>query len=303
VDAYMTKPVRQSQLYDCLATVLGQSLQKEEPHRTTLPAPPISGAATTQRRPLILVAEDNAVNQKLAVRMLEKLGYRADVVANGREALEALSCIPYAAILMDCHMPEMDGFEATVEIRTREKLMGTHISIIAMTANAMQGDKEQCLAAGMDDYLSKPVSPQELKTVLTQWIRPTDVPVPTPLSSPAPTLAPAFNFEEALARMEGDRQLLGEIATLFLQSCPKLLTQLQDALSHQDAKALEQAAHALKGSAGNFSATAVFDAARSLEKMGRQGDLAQAPAVLGTLEHELSRLQSSLAALNTEVAA
>lgn len=125
--------------------------------------------ASGRSRPLILVAEDNIVNQKLAVRLLEKMGYRADVVANGLEALEACSRISYAAILMDCLMPEMDGFEATAAIRLREQAINVHIPIIAMTANAMQEDKERCLAVGMDDYLSKPIKPDVLRTTLERW--------------------------------------------------------------------------------------------------------------------------------------
>ncbi len=117
----------------------------------------------------ILVAEDNIVNQKVAVRMLEKLGCRVDVAANGLEALEASIQIPYALIFMDCHMPEMDGYKATSTIRRHESRTGSHIPIVAMTANAMHGDREQCLAAGMDDYVSKPVKSEDLLAILQKW--------------------------------------------------------------------------------------------------------------------------------------
>ena len=165
IGATLTKPVRQSQLYDGIATALGKG-REERP-----------AAATRKRRPLrrlargaprVLVAEDNQVNQKVAVHMLEGMGYRADVVGNGREAVEALSRIPYAAVLMDCQMPEMDGYEATAEIRNREG-PDQHTPIIAMTASAMRGDKERCLAAGMDDYLTKPVRSKEMAAVLARW--------------------------------------------------------------------------------------------------------------------------------------
>ncbi|MDQ6759888.1 MAG: response regulator [Acidobacteriota bacterium] len=120
-------------------------------------------------RPSILIAEDNLINQKVIERMVQKLGYRADLVANGREALEALTRMPYGLVFMDCQMPEMDGFEACREIRNRD-LGGTRIPVIAITANAMKGDRERCLAAGMDDYVSKPFKQDDLKNVIEKWI-------------------------------------------------------------------------------------------------------------------------------------
>jgi two-component system sensor histidine kinase/response regulator len=174
IAAYLTKPVRHSQLFDCLRLVIGTS-------------PPAAMPASWTRRPLIdryrlaqvkahaqpriLVAEDNLINQKVAVRLLETLGYRADVAVNGHEVVEAWARIAYAAVLMDCQMPQMDGYEATVVIRQREG-SSRHTPIIAMTANAMQGDREKVLAAGMDDYISKPVEVDALATVLRRWIPP-----------------------------------------------------------------------------------------------------------------------------------
>ncbi|MDQ4144439.1 MAG: PAS domain S-box protein [Actinomycetota bacterium] len=166
IAATLTKPVRQSQLYDGIATALGKDVE-ERP------------AASRRRRlrrlaqgaPRVLVAEDNQVNQKVAAHMLEGMGFRADVVGNGREAVEALSRVRYAAVLMDCQMPEMDGYEATAEIRRREG-SERHTPIIAMTASAMRGDKERCIAAGMDDYLTKPVRSKEMTAVLARWTRP-----------------------------------------------------------------------------------------------------------------------------------
>jgi two-component system sensor histidine kinase/response regulator len=163
---YLVKPIRQSQLYDCLVTVL------------RLPATPTPSTLVPQHRiadvpaPMrtrILVAEDNVVNQKVARRMLEKLGCRVDVVANGREALDALVQQPYDLVFMDCQMPEMDGYAATKAVREREQQTGSHIPIIAMTANALQGDRETCLEAGMDDYVRKPVQAAELLAMLQKW--------------------------------------------------------------------------------------------------------------------------------------
>ena len=183
LDGYLTKPVRQTHLWGCLTTIMGrvspQSMSAPLATRHTVEEEHV------RNRPPILVVEDNPVNQKLAVRLLEKMGYRADVAANGLEAVAATGRIPYAAVLMDCQMPEMDGFEATRIIREREESQSKEtddptldetfgdqvprIPIIAMTANAMQGDQERCLAAGMDDYISKPIKPELLRTTLQRW--------------------------------------------------------------------------------------------------------------------------------------
>ena len=194
--AYLTKPVRESLLYECLLAVVTPPAQvpASEGHsagRTARPALVTRHSlaeANARVTAKILVAEDNVVNQKVVVRVLEKLGYRVDLVANGLEALDALARIPYAAVVMDCQMPEMDGFAATREIRRREAMgkgpeankgeegsfllphASRHVPIIAMTANAMQEDRDRCLAAGMDDYLSKPVQPKLLAEVLARWI-------------------------------------------------------------------------------------------------------------------------------------
>ena len=169
INAYLTKPVRPSHLFDCVISVMASTSTLQQPEPTLRASLQPAGSMSPPSLPLILVAEDNVVNQKLAVRLLEKLGYRADVVANGLEALEALSRIAYAAVLMDCQMPEMDGFAATRTIRMRERTTGMHLPIIAMTANAMQGDKERCLEAGMDDYIAKPVKLEILKATLERW--------------------------------------------------------------------------------------------------------------------------------------
>jgi two-component system, sensor histidine kinase and response regulator len=174
IAAYLTKPVRQSQLFDCLMLVMGTPTEAARPSpRATRPLINRHRLAEAKARthPRVLVAEDNRVNQKVAVRLLEKLGYRADVAANGHEVVEALARIPYAVVLMDCQMPRMDGYEATAAIRQREG-PSRHTPIIAMTAHAMQGDRERVLAAGMDDYIAKPVQADALATVLRRWIPP-----------------------------------------------------------------------------------------------------------------------------------
>lgn len=187
LEGYLLKPVRQAQLYDCVSLVLGGSVTKAATDRGT--APPLitrhSLAETVARdRGRLLLVEDNPINQKVAAKMLEKLGCRVDVVANGVEALEALPKVPYAMIFMDCQMPEMDGFEATRRIRKREGLEQApgrppKMPIIAMTANALQGDRERCLEAGMDDYLSKPLAANELRAALERWLPLTNLDQPT----------------------------------------------------------------------------------------------------------------------------
>lgn len=180
IDGYLTKPVRQTHLWSCLTKIMGRATSEDSPPVALVTRHTIAETAT-RTRPPILIAEDNPVNQKLAVRLLEKLGYRADVAANGLEAVTAVKRIPYGAVLMDCQMPEMDGFEATKAIRLRElqqqgeeadlsHITPRHLPIIAMTANAMKGDRELCLEAGMDDYIAKPIKPDALKAVLERWV-------------------------------------------------------------------------------------------------------------------------------------
>jgi CheY-like chemotaxis protein len=169
IAAYLTKPILQSQLYACLATVLGRTNGNALSslvtcHRLT--------EVQAQARVKVLVAEDNVTNQMVAVKLLEQQGCRVDVVSNGQEAVEATSHISYDCIFMDCQMPEMDGFAATADIRRREASTGQRIPIIAMTANAMQGDRERCLEAGMTDYVSKPFTPQQLAEMLQKWTCP-----------------------------------------------------------------------------------------------------------------------------------
>jgi CheY-like chemotaxis protein len=174
LDALVLKPVRQKQLHDSLAAILrpyagaNGSTAPFRPSTALWAAPDASGSSSRAR---VLVAEDNRVNQQLMARLLEVRGFRADAAANGREALEALGRIFYDLVFMDCEMPEMDGYEATAEIRRREGRMGArHTPIVALTANAQGGAVQQCLAAGMDDYLAKPIRPEQLDSVLERWV-------------------------------------------------------------------------------------------------------------------------------------
>jgi CheY-like chemotaxis protein len=171
IAAYLSKPVRQAQLFDCLTSVMSFALAGEG--STNGAASPLVMKHTMQEsikmsHKLVLLAEDNIVNQKVATRQLQKLGYQVDVVTNGRDAVEALGRIPYDLVFMDCQMPEMDGYEATAEIRRREGRT-KRTPIVAMTAHALEGDREKCIAAGMDDYISKPVKIEELQRLLDRY--------------------------------------------------------------------------------------------------------------------------------------
>ena len=294
IAAYLIKPIRQSELLDAILIALGRPS-----------APPLVTRHTLReaRRKLhVLLAEDNRVNRELVVRWLEKWGHSVVTAHNGREVLAALdapSSQSFDLILMDVQMPDMDGFEATGAIRTREKETGKHLSIVALTAHAMKGDRERCLAAGMDAYVAKPVQPRELLEVMESL---TSSP---PAAAPATPEegAPVWDRAVALARVEGDALLLAELAGLFVAESPKLLSAVLDATARGDARGLERAAHALKGSVGNFAAYAAFDAALVLELMGRQGDLTRAEEACTALKAEMRRLQSSLETFGRKVAA
>jgi CheY-like chemotaxis protein/HPt (histidine-containing phosphotransfer) domain-containing protein len=262
------------------------------------------------RRPSLLIVEDNEINQKLAARMVEKLGYRASIVSNGREAIEALAKADYDAILMDCQMPVLDGFETTRIIRQREADAGTaadataggthkaaashpeHIPIIAVTANAMKGDREQCLAAGMDDYLAKPIQLETLRSVLERW-----VPVPILPSDRIGRRATAnhvdadmFDLAALEANLGSDHQLIRQLVVLFVEQHRARLAEIKAGLETGDATTVERVAHTLKGAAGNLRAGKVASAAGRIEELVRQGCLDDATAAYPRLESEVLRL-------------
>ncbi len=318
--AYLTKPIRHDQLSNCLRTVLGLPELVGERTLTAVAAParPLitrHTLAELESAPRILVAEDNLINQKLTVRLLEKLGYQADVVENGQEALAALSRNSYAVVLMDCQMPVVDGLEATRLIREGERreargerkesctsspspLAPRHIPIIALTANAMSGDRERCLAAGMDDYLTKPVRKEHLKGVLDRWVS-LSIHPQAALSAGAAhntngTETEAFPviFDAAamLRNIGGDTDLLEQLVEMFLQRHQTMLEAIRAALANRDQEAVEQAAHALKGTANNLCASEVVLFAGQLEAIGGLGTLVEGPMIYTQLEKSVLRL-------------
>ncbi len=307
--AYLTKPVRQSKLYDVIATVMDAPAPDEGAETGQADQAPIvtlrsiegarARARERRRRAHVLVAEDNQVNQKVAVRMLERLGYQSDVAANGLEALEALSRVRYAAVLMDVQMPEMDGYEATAEIRRIEEGQDRRTPVIAMTANAMQGDREEALEAGMDDYVPKPVKAEELEAVLDRWVSgPHEATVPEPGKGPVARENPAEgpldrNVFEGLRELqaEGEGDILGELVELFFADVAPRLAALREAAEGGDARSVEGIAHTLKGSCANMGAMRMGAICAELEGMGRSEDLAGAPGKISLLEEEFGRVR------------
>jgi signal transduction histidine kinase/DNA-binding response OmpR family regulator/HPt (histidine-containing phosphotransfer) domain-containing protein len=325
---YLPKPVRHDELRDCLRTVLGLAeghASKDIPTGSVVPQLVTRNmVAENVQHPRILVVEDNIVNQKLAVRMVEKLGYQPDVVGNGQEALTALAKGDYAAILMDCQMPVMDGFETTRCIREREaseivsgfrfQVSGSgqentgsqheiyrekletrrHIPIIAVTANAMQGDRERCLATGMDDYLAKPIKLDELRSALARWASaPPDVVVPgkqKPILTTADPTRGIFDPTKMYQNIGGDSELFAQLVCLFLDRHQTMLTDIRTALADVDSIAVERMAHTFKGTAGNLCASEVAFTAGRLEAVGRLNALHDAPPVYAQLELEVARL-------------
>ena len=251
---------------------------------------------------LILLAEDNIVNQKVAVRQLQKLGYRADTVADGRAALEALGRISYDLVLMDCQMPELDGYEATIEIRNREGNR-KHTPIVAMTAHALEGDRAKCIAAGMDEYITKPVKPEELKRVLELFLNSGSA---DPMAEPDVAVAPLVDVERMHEMMGEEAAEFSEILGLYLDEMSKNLKKLDAAVGSGNHREIEMIAHNCAGTSANCGMTAVVIPFRELEHAGRTDRLEIAPAALAQahklfaqtrdfLEQHLHQTVSSLA--------
>jgi len=287
IAACLTKPVRQSQLFDCLATVMSQAPTATAP--SSLHARAATKGTQMVSNKLILLAEDNVVNQKVAVRQLQKLGYRADAVANGREAVEALGRITYDLVLMDCQMPEMDGYEATAEIRRREGA-ARHTPIVAMTANALEGDREKCLAAGMDDYVSKPVRPEELAAVLERLLA-SEASGVRPAGATPEEVSPPVDVERMRQAMGDDPEEVADILGVYLEQMSESLGKLAAAVESGDAAAVEMVAHNCVGASANCGMSAVVGPLRELERMGRENRLAGAGRLRAQVGREYERVR------------
>jgi PAS domain S-box-containing protein len=294
VAIYLTKPLKQSEL---LRAVL-----------TACQSPPAPGPCVTEADALrtpdggvgglkVLLAEDNAVNQRLAVRLLEKDGHAVQVVANGREAVAAVAREHFDVVLMDVQMPEMDGLEAARRIRAREQAEGGHVPIIAMTAHALKGDRERCLAAGMDDYVPKPIPARALRAAIERRSRcDNDGATHEKARIGDDNKVDGLDLRQALAFVGGDEALLQEVIRLFLKECPRLAQSIRDAVQRGDARALWISAHTLKGSVSNFGAAHAAALADRLQVLGQEGKVTEAGALVDALDSELTRLKPALAA-------
>jgi CheY-like chemotaxis protein/HPt (histidine-containing phosphotransfer) domain-containing protein len=292
--AYATKPIRHLELKAVLSLALAERDLAELTPR------PIATRHTVRetlnlfagRKARILLAEDNITNQQVALGILKKLGLRADAVANGAEALKSLETIPYDLVLMDVQMPVMDGLEATQRIRDPRSAVPSHgIPIIAMTAHAMQGDREKCLEAGMDDYLPKPVTPQALVEVLEKWL-----PKERGEAGITRHSSAVFDREGMLERLMGDEDLARMILDGFLQDIPRQIRALRDFLDVGNAPGAERQAHTIKGASANVGGEALRAVAYEMEKAGKAGDLAAVRARMADLEAQFDRLKKEIGA-------
>jgi CheY-like chemotaxis protein/HPt (histidine-containing phosphotransfer) domain-containing protein len=290
IAASLTKPTRPSDLLDAIMTAMGiASAEKVEPGPASDELP-----ADGRRSLHILLAEDNAINQRMTTRILEKQGHSVVVADDGAQAVRAIESDEFDLVLMDVQMPIMDGYQATAGIRRDEAGTDARIPIIAMTANAMKGDRDLCLDAGMDTYIAKPIRAKDLLDMV-------DNAVPIEIGAPSDKVhgtGDGIDRDAALA-LAGDEDVLREVAALFLNAWPKAMRQIREAMALGDSEALEHAAHSMKGSVAFFSADSAAKAG-SLEEIARAGDLARAGACYADLEAEIERIRPAVAAIAKE---
>ena len=291
IAAYVIKPIKQSDLLDSILT----ALKIDATRRVELPRESAVLIRRT-RRLQILLAEDNEINQKLAIHHLEKQGHFVMTVPDGHEAVEALARERFDLVLMDVQMPKMGGFEATAKIRNREHANGPHIPIVAMTARAMKGDRESCLAAGMDGYVSKPIQTDQLFDEIERVVAISFEARSQTKSAPLEQrpLAASFDLAAALNQVSNDKDLFKEIVGMFISSHPQQMLMIKSAIESEDVEALSFAAHSLKGVVGNFRADAATKAAQRIESMADRNDLLGIDSALADLQVEIDGLSRAL---------
>jgi two-component system, sensor histidine kinase and response regulator len=300
VPSYLYKPVRKQELLTAILRALGRR-QKALPSVAALPA----GRPAQAKGLHILLAEDNRTNQTVATRMLAKLGHSPVIANNGKEALSLLTTQRFDVVLMDVQMPEMDGLTTTRMIRESERGTQVHQPIIALTAHAMKGDRERCIEAGMDGYVTKPIKSQDVEEAITEVLgegggtEPVSRVNATPEATPAPPAASAiaWDMSDTLERLGGDEELFHEVMEIFLVDVPKHLVSLGQAIAMGDADAVERTAHTLKGELGYLGISEVSRKAREMEELGRKPDLRLAASRYSEFEPELSALLISMHAI------
>ncbi len=293
IDVCMTKPVRRNRLRNALAEALGIRSQHAQL--------PVQSCRDMRCSPLILVAEDNDVNQSVVVQLLERRGYRVEVAQNGVRALEALGRRDFAAVLMDCQMPELSGYDATRELRRREQ-GDRHIPVIAMTAHALRGDRDKCLASGMDDYVTKPLRSDELDRILRRWAPRTSTgspgePTPENPSDTQPTAADEpldRTGIESLRASLGSAEIFQQIVELFGSQTPELLARIRGAIDDGEPGPVAESAHKLKGSCITLAATQMADVCHDLQVAAAAGSLEGAPALIAQLDQAFERSYAAL---------
>jgi len=300
--AFVNKPVKPAQFFEVLTRAFSNTKSLPEPV-----SPPVKAEETlASRQPLrVLLCDDNTINQKVAVRILQQLGYEPDLAANGREALEALDRKPYDLIFMDVMMPEMDGLEATRVIRKLEQSGGSvnfnsHIIIIAMTAQAMQGDREKCLEAGMDDYLSKPIRPKDVRVVIERWSEQMGPSAPPrPVAPPAPAAMPdaeksPVDMDRLLDLSGGSLESLRELLDLYFKQTTEQPAQMESAIRTNQTEAVRQVAHSCAGASATLGLARLVPLLRELERQGKSGQLTGAEQLCADLGREFKRAQEFL---------
>jgi signal transduction histidine kinase/DNA-binding response OmpR family regulator/HPt (histidine-containing phosphotransfer) domain-containing protein len=301
VSSYLTKPVRQSILLDSIASAVGHTMSASRPAAVDR-SKDDDGKFEVQLN--VLLADDNAVNQMTATTMLEKLGHAVVVANNGREAVDLVQSREFDLVFMDVQMPEMDGLEATAKIRKLERDSGKHIPIVAMTAHAMTGDKDRCLEAGMDAYVSKPIRRKELSAVILEiaakFLAPGQQGPGDATDSGETDSMQTFDRSELLEECDDDRDYVGRMLEMFEGDVDERMSRLRQAVESADCGTIMREAHAIKGGVGNFFAKAAFETAHKLEMMGRNEQPAGANEVFRTLQDDLKTLRGELKALISE---
>jgi len=300
VEATLAKPVKRSQLAECLMKLIKgrpgakPSKKSEQPQRARTRTSQPKSASTPQRKPMrVLLAEDNPVNQEVAVLHIQKFGYQIDVANSGREAIEAMERVDYDLVLMDCEMPEMDGFEATRLIRERET--DRHTPVIAMTAHAAEGYRDRCIAAGMDDYISKPLRAESLFALLDRWAALIEGQQSVESTQPLPDET-EITLIEQIGRLTRGRgpEASRTLIDIFLRDSTRRIEAIAEAARQKDAKRLADTAHALKGSCGYLGAKRMAEISETLEQIGRKGSTEGATILATLLEEEYAKVRGAL---------